>query len=171
MPPSTLTLRHPFSHQGIPITTAAVDLTTYESSCPKPALAGPCWTAPFRDGLPTPPGDMTGVTYDALSNVAYGGKPDGIMYGHARPFDSMSSSMVAAAMKPQNPAVTVKEASAIEPGNNQKKTTNTGGSQLRIPSSINGSKGNLAEFAAQVSGIQGDYQVIVVTNLVWGATR
>lgn len=149
MPSSTLTFRHPLSHQGI-TTTPTVDLTNYYS---KPALAGSCWTAPFRDGLPTPPSDMTGVTYNAMPSVGYGRKPDGIMHGHARPFDSASSSSMVAAMKSQNPAVPVQEAPATEPANNQKKTTSTGGSQLRIPSSINGSKGSLAEFAAQVSEI------------------
>jgi hypothetical protein len=49
------------------------------------------------------------------------------------------------AMKPQT---YTKEASATEP-TAQKKSTATG-SQLRIPSSINNSKGSLAEFAAQV---------------------
>ncbi|KAJ5620641.1 hypothetical protein N7510_004625 [Penicillium lagena] len=147
MPSATLTFRHPFSHQGVTTTTPAIDVTTYN---PNPAPAGSCWTAPFRDGLPTPPSDMTGLTYNAISSMAYGGKPDGIMHGHARPFDSVSSSMVAA-MKPQNPTVPVKEAPTMEPANNQKKTTSTGGSQLRIPSSINGSKGSLAEFAAQMT--------------------
>jgi hypothetical protein len=58
------------------------------------------------------------------------------------------------AMKPQS--YTTKEAST-EP-TAQKKSNSVTGSQLRIPSSINNSKGSLAEFAAQVriSGSTGD---------------
>lgn len=53
-------------------------------------------------------------------------------------------------VEPQNHPAPVKDAPATEP--TQKKSTGTtGGSQLRIPSSINNSKGSLAEFAAQVS--------------------
>lgn len=68
------------------------------------------------------------------------------LYGHSRPqFDSISSSMMA--MKPQSHPI--KEAYATEP-TAQKKSNGATGSQLRIPSSINNSKGSLAEFAAQV---------------------
>lgn len=108
-------------------------------------------TVPFRSGLPTPPNDMTGVTYNAMPPVAYGGKPNGMpahLYGNTRPFDSISSSMMAA-MKPQSHAAPAKDAPSSEPVA-QKKSTSSRGSQLRIPSSINNSKGNLAEFAAQV---------------------
>ena len=105
------------------------------------------WTVPFRNGLPTPPSDMTGVTYNAMPSVPYG-KPNGMpshLYSH-RPFDSISSSMMAA-MKPQSHSAPAKEA----PVPTAQKKSSTSGSQLRIPSSINNSKGNLAEFAAQVS--------------------
>lgn len=105
---------------------------------------------PVRNGLPTPPSDMTGVTYNAMPPVAYG-KPNGMpahLYGNSRPFDSISSSMMAA-MKPQSHASSAKESPPAEPVA-QKKSSNSRGSQLRIPSSINNSKGNLAEFAAQV---------------------
>ena len=110
-------------------------------------------TLPFGSGLPTPPSDMTGVTYNAMPPVAYGGKPNGMpahLYTNSRPFDSISSSMMAA-MKPQTQtqASSAKDAPASEPVA-QKKSTSSRGSQLRIPSSINNSKGNLAEFAAQV---------------------
>lgn len=113
------------------------------------------WTAPFRDGLPTPPGDMTGLTYNAVPPFNYGSKAHGLVglpshaYSNSRPhFDSISSSMMSA-MKPHSQPATAKEAPASEPA--QKKSTGTtGGSQLRIPSSINNTKGTLAEFAAQV---------------------
>ncbi|KAJ5985780.1 hypothetical protein N7499_007928 [Penicillium canescens] len=105
------------------------------------------WTVPFRNGLPTPPSDMTGVTYNAMPSVPYG-KPNGMpshLYSH-RPFDSISSSMMAV-MKPQSHSAPAKEA----PEPTAQKKSNTSGSQLRIPSSINNSKGNLAEFAAQMT--------------------
>lgn len=113
------------------------------------------WTAPFRDGLPTPPSDMTGLTYNAVPPFNYGPKTHGLVgipshaYGHSRPhFDSISSSMMPA-MKPHPQPAPVKEAPASEPP--QKKSTGTtGGAQLKIPSSINNTKGSLAEFAAQV---------------------
>lgn len=119
--------------------------------CPLKALeiSGPSQTVPFRNGLPTPPHDMTGVTYNAMPPFAYGGQPNvpSHIYGHPRPqFDAISGSMMAA-MKPQSHP-SMKEAHT-EP-TAQKKSTGTGGSQLRIPSSINNSKGSLAEFAAQV---------------------
>ncbi|CAI7623712.1 unnamed protein product [Penicillium bialowiezense] len=109
-------------------------------------------TVPFRSGLPTPPSDMTGVTYNAMPSVTYGGKPKGMpahLYGNSRPFDSISSSMMAS-MKPQSHTAPAKDAPSSEPVA-QKKSTSSRGSQLRIPSSINNSKGNLAEFAAQMT--------------------
>ncbi|KAJ5682369.1 hypothetical protein N7462_005534 [Penicillium macrosclerotiorum] len=139
-----------------------VDLTSqeYHHYPSKPAkTTGSCWTAPFRDGLPTPPGDMTGVAYNAVPTVAYGGKGHGMsshLYDHSRAhFDSMSSSMMASLKSTQshsNHAAPTKETSTTEPVNNQKKSAGTSsGSQLRIPSSINSSKGSLAEFAAQMT--------------------
>ncbi|CAG8070723.1 unnamed protein product [Penicillium salamii] len=109
-------------------------------------------TVPLRSGLPTPPSDMTGVTYNAMPPITYGGKPNGMpahLYANPRPFDSISSSMMAA-MKPQSHAAPARDAPASEPVA-QKKSTSSRGSQLRIPSSINNSKGNLAEFAAQMT--------------------
>ncbi|KAJ5097274.1 hypothetical protein N7456_007995 [Penicillium angulare] len=130
--------------------TPSTGLTSQESHH-KPVFTG-SWTAPFRDGLPTPPGDMTGITYNAFPPAAHGGKVPGMSShyynNHMPPFDSMSSSMVTA-VKPSNPAPT-KDLVASEPP--AKKSTGTSsGSQLRIPSSINNSKGNLAEFAAQMT--------------------
>ncbi|KAJ5082553.1 hypothetical protein N7532_011596 [Penicillium argentinense] len=135
--------------------TPTTDLTAKDTSHRKPTFepSGSSWTAPFRDGLPTPPSDMTGLTYNAVPSMSYGGKTHGLpshMYSHPRPnFDSISSSMMAA-MKPHSQPAPVKEAPASEPA--QKKSSGTsGGSQLRIPSSINNTKGSLAEFAAQMT--------------------
>ena len=134
--------------------TPSNDLSTHHLHSSKPVFTG-SWTAPFRDGLPTPPSDMTGLTYNAIPSSAHGGKVAGMpphYYNSMRPFDSMSSSMMNA-MKPANPAP-AKDVAATEPV--QKKSTGTtSGSQLRIPSSINNSKGSLAEFAAQVRGTAG----------------
>ncbi|CAG8907440.1 unnamed protein product [Penicillium egyptiacum] len=141
---STVDFHSSFSTLGVP----TIDLT---EDNPLKALesqtSGSCRTVPIRNGLPTPPHDMTGVTYNAMPPIAYGGRPNGVPshYDHSRPqFDSISSMM---AMKPQGH--TTKEAPATEP-TAQKKSTATG-SQLRIPSSINNSKGSLAEFAAQMT--------------------
>lgn len=63
-------------------------------------------------------------------------------------YDSLASSMMP--MKPQNNVAPVKDACATETA--QKKTASTATApQLQIPSSINNSKGSLAEFAALVS--------------------
>lgn len=101
---------------------------------------------------------MTGLTYNAMPPTAYGEKVHGLPshpythpshpYNHSRPqYDSISLSMVAA-MRP-NHSVSAKEAPAPEPV--QKKASNKTGGPHQIPSSINKSKGSLAEFAAQVS--------------------
>jgi len=71
-------------------------------------------------------------------------------YGSRSHFDSVPSSSVASyGSKPQNHSAPVKEVSATELAQTKSNGT-SGGSQLRIPSSINNTKGNLAEFAAQV---------------------
>jgi hypothetical protein len=140
--------------------TPTVDLTSHAYSSTKPAFdtTGSCWTAPFRDGLPTPPSDMTGVAYNAMPSAAYGAKAHAMpshLYTHSRPhFDAISSSMVAS-MKPSHSAThsvpaPAKEAPATEPAGQKKSNGTTASSALRIPSSINNSKGSLAEFAAQV---------------------
>lgn len=135
--------------------TPTFDLTTREHLPFKPAFHnGPSWTAPFRDGLPTPPSDMTGLAYNAIPPMPYGGKTHGMpshIYGSRSHFDSVPSSSVAAyATKPQTHPAPVKEVPVTEPVH-KKSTGTSSGSQLRIPLSINNSKGNLAEFAAQVS--------------------
>lgn len=144
---STVDFHSSFSTLGVP----TIDLTEdHPLKALESQTSGSSRTVPIRNGLPTPPHDMTGVTYNAMPPIVYGGKTNGVpshLYGHSRPqFDSISSSMMA--MKPQSHTAT-KEAPATEP-TAQKKSTGGTGSQLRIPSSINNSKGNLAEFAAQV---------------------
>lgn len=136
--------------------TSTFDLTSQNHPSSKSTYqTGSSWTAPFRDGLPTPPSDMTGVAYNAIPPVNHPGRAYGMpsyVHDHHRPrFDSVSSSMMA--VKPQtylapvSESASAKEAPSAEPA--QKKST--GGLQRRIPPSINNTKGSLAEFAAQVS--------------------
>ncbi|KAJ5224717.1 uncharacterized protein N7469_008220 [Penicillium citrinum] len=140
------------------LTSGSITPASQESYSRKPNFESSTshWTAPFRDGLPTPPSDMTGLTYNAVPPFNYGSKAHGLVglpshaYTNSRPhFDSISSSMMSA-MKPHSQPAPAKEAPASE--STQKKSTGTtGGSQLRIPSSINNTKGTLAEFAAQMT--------------------
>lgn len=96
---------------------------------------------------------MTGVTYNALPPVDHPGKAYGVpphAYGHHRPhFESVPSSMMA--VKPPSYPAPAPAKEAPVPTTEQAQKKPTGRPQLRIPSSINNSKGNLAEFAAQVS--------------------
>lgn len=135
------------------------------------------WTAPWRAGLPTPPGDMmNGVAYNtflpsssstATTNPSsYGGKHSGLsLYpyskfpSHSRPSYQPSSSSSMSSSKPQSHApLSAKVVPPAESGS-QKKTTDSSNnntalpSYLRIPSSISDSRGNLAEFAAQVRSL------------------
>lgn len=107
---------------------------------------------------------MTGVTYNAIPPMNYGGKAHGMpphLYGHQRPhLDSFPSSIMT--MKPQDHLAPLKEVPATEPVQ-KKPTATTAGSQPRIPSSINNTKGSLAEFAAQVS-VYMDYLVRCAWN-------
>ncbi|KAJ5773531.1 hypothetical protein N7457_008427 [Penicillium paradoxum] len=145
---STANFHSSFSTLGAPT------INLIEDRSLKPLeYSGSSQAVPIRNGLPTPPHDMTGIAYNAMPPIAYGGKPNGVpshLYGHSRTqFDSISGSMMPA-MKPQRHAP-VKEAPATEPTAQKKSTGRTGGSQLRIPSSINNSRGSLAEFAAQMT--------------------
>ncbi|KAJ5835201.1 hypothetical protein N7447_001227 [Penicillium robsamsonii] len=140
---STVDFHSSFSTLGVP----TIDLTEdHPLKALESQTSGSSRTVPIRNGLPTPPHDMTGVAYNAMPPIAYGGKPNGVpshIYGHSRPqFDSVSSM----AMKPQSHTK-----DAVTEPTAQKRSTGTTGSQLRIPSSINNSKGSLAEFAAQMT--------------------
>lgn len=114
-------------------------------------------TVPFRDGLPTPPGDMTGVAYNttASSNYAdksYGGpihsysKVSTMPHAHVNSLPASPTPLG----KNRSFAPATKGASATEKVDQKKSTGNSIAPYLQIPSSINDSKGSLAEFAAQV---------------------
>lgn len=133
------------------------------------------WTAPGRAGLPTPPGDMmNGVAYNTFlpstapsassaNASSYGGKYNGLsldpyskLPSRYRPTldrsSSSSSSVAMASSKPQSHAPSsAKYVPPSESGNQRKTASNNGlPSYLQIPTTISESRGNLAEFAAQV---------------------
>lgn len=117
------------------------------------------WTAPFRDGLPTPPNDMNGVTTcSALSSSSYGGKLDGFQlppYSKVSDYTRMPSDVpngVVSSSQPQYQAP-AKDTVTSERESQKKSGSNGVASYLQVPSSISNRKGSLAEFAAQVSWI------------------
>jgi hypothetical protein len=115
------------------------------------------WTAPLRDGLPTPPNDMTGVAYKSLPSSSYGGKHDAITlppYVRASAYTRTgydSSSTMIPSIKSQSQPQSTHNVPASVPSSQKKASTNSAASYLQIPSSINDSRGSLSEFAAQVS--------------------
>ncbi|RHZ55327.1 putative mucin [Aspergillus thermomutatus] len=118
------------------------------------------WTAPFRDGLPTPPNDMTGVAYKSLPPSSYGGKHNAITLppyvrapAYTRTGYNASSTMIPSIKSQSQPSSTqnAQNASASEPASQKKSSANSVASYLQIPSSINDSKGSLSEFAAQMT--------------------
>ncbi|KAL4945857.1 hypothetical protein BDV06DRAFT_3685 [Aspergillus oleicola] len=113
------------------------------------------WTAPFRDGLPTPPGDMNGVAY---SNITpYGGKSEGYalpVYNNKMPsYPRMSadflSRMTQQSQSQSQPPST--QAPTSETDNQPKEKESSKPSYLQVPLSINNGKGNLPDFAAQMT--------------------
>ncbi|PYH87118.1 hypothetical protein BO82DRAFT_3198 [Aspergillus uvarum CBS 121591] len=115
------------------------------------------WTAPFRDGLPTPPSEMNGVaTYNVIPSSAYGSKLDGITlppYAKISDYPRMNFDGATAMVPTSKPHYQppVKENNIREQGSQKKSSTNSTASYLQIPSTINNSKGSLAEFAAQMT--------------------
>ena len=115
------------------------------------------WSALFRDGLPTPPNEMGGVAYPMP-------QPG---YGNGHQFNRAPLPLYPA---PQNPRTNLEPlpsgvvptlksqnhpgSARIPPMAGLANTKRTGNGAvppyLQIPPSINSSKGNLAEFAAQV---------------------
>ncbi|RAH61123.1 hypothetical protein BO85DRAFT_364386 [Aspergillus piperis CBS 112811] len=115
------------------------------------------WTAPFRDGLPTPPNDMNSVTAcSALPASSYGGKLDGYQlppYSKVSDYTRMSSDVSNGAVSSSQPKyqAPVKDTMTSERESQKKASSNGVASYLQIPSSISNSKGSLAEFAAQMT--------------------
>lgn len=118
------------------------------------------WTAPFRDGLPTPPNDMNGVAYTNLHS--YGGKPEGYavpVYNKIPSYPRMGADFVnrMTQQQQQQPQqqpktqVPSKQPSNIETDNQTKDKDSSTPSYLQVPASINNGKGNLPDFAAQMT--------------------
>ncbi|KAE8145295.1 cyclin-domain-containing protein [Aspergillus avenaceus] len=116
------------------------------------------WTAPFRDGLPTPPNEMAGVAYNSIPSSGYGTKLGGTaLSSYAKAptnYPRIKSEY------PSNVPVTQSKTQSQPPikdepfsdSNSQKKgSSKPVASYLQIPASINNSKGNLADFAAQMT--------------------
>lgn len=131
-----------------------------DSACVKQRLgtaaevSGNYGTVPFRDGLPTPPNDMTGVAYNAIPPTNYGGKLNRASLNpyssNARPgLDPLPSAMVPSVKTQSNPSSTANSL-VSGPVNQKSESSSSVAPCPQIPSSINNSKGNLAEFAAQV---------------------
>lgn len=134
----------------------AVDPLRYqhpELSAGTQTLASTDWTAALRDGLPTPPTDMSGVAYNTST---YGGKYHGPAHQYAKsttrvPLANTVSN--AAAHHYYNPPLHKEATVATAVTKSQKKSGNESiATYLQIPSTINDSRGSLAEFAAQVRG-------------------
>lgn len=114
------------------------------------------WTAPLRDGLPTPPNDMTGVAYKSLPSSNYGGKHDAITlppYVRASAYTrtGYDSSTMIPSLKSQSQPQSTHNVPVSVPASQKKASSNSAASYLQIPASINDSRGSLSEFAAQVS--------------------
>ena len=109
------------------------------------------WPVPFRYGLSTPPEDMTGVGLKPSISSNYGGKPYTVLK------QSQSNMPIAQGVPDARigVSVTTNQKSSARPtqlpeADEKKHASNSIATYLQIPSSINNSKGSLAEFAAQV---------------------
>ncbi|GAB1212588.1 hypothetical protein ATERTT37_001727 [Aspergillus terreus] len=110
-------------------------------------LSDTTWTAPFRDGLPTLPNDMTGVAYTTIPPSNYGGKLDDFTLPPYVRSHSNSRMGYASSTKSQTQSSSSEAPASAPPSQKQDPVA----SYLQMPSSINNGKGNLAEFAAQMT--------------------
>jgi hypothetical protein len=123
------------------------------------------WADSLRTGLPTPPSDMTGVSFNTAVSSNYGGVKSQNGYHHSYPSNSLflnntKVNALAQAMMPStqhsyNPNHNANTTLSVPKPVPQRemsdqKSNGSIASYLQIPSSINDSKGSLAEFAAQV---------------------
>jgi hypothetical protein len=115
-------------------------------------------TAPFRDGLPTPPNDMNGVAYSNIHH--YGGKPDpyaGPVYGKGPAYPRVSADLLNRMTQQTQPSQPAQQPSKQVPPEKDERAKEKDASKpsyLQIPPSINNGKGNLPDFAAQVRILQ-----------------
>ncbi|KAL4978336.1 cyclin-domain-containing protein [Aspergillus desertorum] len=112
-------------------------------------------TAPFRDGLPTPPNDMNTVAYSNIHH--YGGKPDPYavtVYGKGPAYPRMSAELLNRISQQTQQTQPTQQSSTQAPpekDDRAKERDTSRPSYLQIPSSINNGKGNLPDFAAQMT--------------------
>ena len=122
-----------------------------------PTPGHPDWSTPSRAGLPTPPNDMNTIVYNTTFSSTYGLQPYAASlpstYSDVTPkaHESTTSTSRRFASESDEPSVKVIHRSSALQTNTQPRTENSIASYLQIPSTINGSRGSLAEFAAQVS--------------------
>ncbi|KAJ9239189.1 hypothetical protein DTO169E5_4479 [Paecilomyces variotii] len=145
-------LTHNIQRQGLPLwPNKPLDTTSGGSMS---------WPVPLRDGLPTPPGDMTGVAYNTTATSSdHVGKSCGLPISKYPSLSSMSQSNLDSrsgatrvpASKVRSQAPSSQNGSASETTEQKKSSNGSIASYLQIPSSINDSKGSLAEFAAQIT--------------------
>lgn len=112
------------------------------------------WSVTLRDGLPTPPSDMSGVAFNpqlAPSTYAANKQPQ---FPH---FSKAPSARVPLANTVSNaapnylpPMAKDPNVMSIDPKPQKKVNDGSVSSYLHIPASINTTAGSLAEFAAQV---------------------
>lgn len=126
-----------------------------------PSLNAGGWADSLRNGLPTPPSDMTGVSYNTAVSSNYGVKSHNV-YNPSYPsnshlFNNSKVNALTQAMMPisqhntnNNSSLSVPKPVQQRDMSDQKKSNGSIASYLQIPSSINDTKGSLAEFAAQV---------------------
>ncbi|KAL4809447.1 cyclin-domain-containing protein [Aspergillus unguis] len=110
------------------------------------------WTAPFRDGLPTPPSDMNGVAY---SNVhPYGGKSEEYnvpFYSKGPAYPRMGTDFVSRMTQQPQPKTQPPTRASAPADNQQREKKSSKPSYLQVPPSINNGKGNLPDIAAQMT--------------------
>lgn len=112
------------------------------------SLGSPNSSVPSRNGLPTPPSDMTGIAYNTTSSN-YGGKYYENPVSQAGRVSNTVYPNMANKKSGLNP--TQNDQLAPERQLPKKSSGSSIAPYLQIPSSINDSKGSLAEFAAKVS--------------------
>jgi len=112
------------------------------------SLGSPNGSVPSRNGLPTPPSDMTGIAYNTTPSN-YGGNYYGIPV--SQPGRVSNTVYLNTANKKTSVSTTQDDQAAPERQLPKKSSGTSIAPYLQIPSSINDSKGSLAEFAAKMT--------------------
>ncbi|KAH8704092.1 hypothetical protein BGW36DRAFT_355471 [Talaromyces proteolyticus] len=118
------------------------------------------WSVTVRDGLPTPPADMSGVAYNPqLAPSTYSSKQYAPVAQHQYstkhaatriPLANTVSNAVPNYLPPLVKNVPI-STTVSEPKHQKRSHDDSASSYLQIPTSINHSGGSLAEFAAQIA--------------------